>query len=330
MSQHSVEVVQIPALRPHPNADSLALVDIYGFQVVINKNDFHEGDLAVYVEPDYVVDTTMPQFAFLGTHRRIGVRRFRNEWSHGLLVKAPEGAKVGDDVMNLWGIGRFEPLMDGAQTGGEPVGGPPGLVVPVYDVENLRRWMNVFQPNEPVFITEKVHGCNGRFVYKDGQFYCGSRREWKAHDPNNLWWKVFYSNAALREWCFDNPGKVMYGEVYGFNVQDLTYNVEPGEVKFVVFDILSEGRWLDRNDFLHSAAYLYTAPCLEVGPMPDMARLQELAEQDSEVASWHGEEIHPLAQLSEGIVIRPVVERTDPRLGRVILKLVSNRYLERS
>jgi hypothetical protein len=33
--------------------------------------------------------------------------------------------------------------------------------------------------------------------------------------------------------------------------------------------------------------------------------------------------------LREGIVVRPLIERTDPEIGRVQLKIVSNAYLER-
>ena len=34
-------------------------------------------------------------------------------------------------------------------------------------------------------------------------------------------------------------------------------------------------------------------------------------------------------QLREGVVVRPQVERTDPEIGRIQLKLVSDKYLER-
>ncbi len=35
-------------------------------------------------------------------------------------------------------------------------------------------------------------------------------------------------------------------------------------------------------------------------------------------------------QIAEGIVVKPVVERTHRNVGRVALKLVSDKYLERS
>lgn len=48
--------------------------------------------------------------------------------------------------------------------------------------------------------------------------------------------------------------------------------------------------------------------------------MEELAEGDSLIGK----------HMREGIVIKPAVERLDLELGRVSLKLVSNRYLEKS
>ena len=71
--------------------------DIGEYQVVTKKGNFKAGDLGVYIQPDSVVPQTEP-FKFIweayvgldGTvpekRRRITVRKFRGEWSEGLLL----------------------------------------------------------------------------------------------------------------------------------------------------------------------------------------------------------------------------------------------------
>ena len=96
-STHHVNVVRIDEILPHPNADSLGIVYIGGYQCVVKKDNFLVGDLALYIQPDTIVPATEP-FKFLWADRefadgtiperlrRITVRRFRKEWSEGLLM----------------------------------------------------------------------------------------------------------------------------------------------------------------------------------------------------------------------------------------------------
>src|SRR5580692_5967553 len=94
---HQVIVVRIPEPRVHTNADTLELIDVLGYQVVAKKGNFKAGELAVYIQPDSVVPQTEP-FKWLWEpyvgidglvpprRRRVTVRKFRKEWSEGLLM----------------------------------------------------------------------------------------------------------------------------------------------------------------------------------------------------------------------------------------------------
>jgi len=144
---HQVNVVRIPEPRVHTNADSLELFDIGGYQVVAKKGEFKPGDLAVYIQPDSVVPQTQA-FRFIwdlhvgidlkvpAKYRRITVRRFRKEWSEGLLMPLADfgwqqGEKDGKpfyfyengvggvtagpegwDVSDILGITHYEPEED--------------------------------------------------------------------------------------------------------------------------------------------------------------------------------------------------------------------------
>ena len=175
---------------------------IFNYQCIVQKGQFKDGDLAAYIPPDSVVPDA-PEYAFLGDHKRIRVKKLRGIISMGLLMPAPDGSKQGDDVTELMGITHYEP--PDLTTGGENVSSPPGYH-PNYDVDTLYRYAHLFQPGETVWITEKIHGSNGRWVYVDGQMYCGSRNLWKKESDTSIWWKALHKTPNLEEFCHANPG----------------------------------------------------------------------------------------------------------------------------
>ena len=63
-STHRVNVVKIEEILPHPNADTLGIVYIGGYQCVVKKDAYKVGDLALYIQPDTIVPA-IPQFSFL-------------------------------------------------------------------------------------------------------------------------------------------------------------------------------------------------------------------------------------------------------------------------
>lgn len=98
-ANHQAKVVRIESIRVHTNADTLELVDIpdTDYQVVVKKGEFKVGDLGVYIQPDSIVPQTEPfRFIWEGQigidgvvpekRRRITVRKFRKEYSEGLLL----------------------------------------------------------------------------------------------------------------------------------------------------------------------------------------------------------------------------------------------------
>jgi RNA ligase len=138
MSQHQAKVVKISEILKHPNADSLGLVEVDGFQVVVRLDQFKPGDLAIYIEPDSIVPA-IPQFKFvwerdgagqpreiapdqeiLERWRRVTVRKFRKEWSEGLLMPVSDffsNAEMqivleGEDVAERLGITHWNPPED--------------------------------------------------------------------------------------------------------------------------------------------------------------------------------------------------------------------------
>ena len=316
---HKVEVVRIQ-VEAHPNADRLDVARIFGFTCCVAKGQFEDGQLAAYVQPDSVVDSTRPEFEFLAGHERIRVKKLRGVVSMGLLLPAPDGAQEGDDLAEHFGVTHYEPPILGERCG-EVEGGPVGVYAPKYDVESMYRYKRLFVDGEPVVATEKIHGANSRFVFasEENRMYCGSRGEWKAPNQSDIWWKALAGNQWIEEFCRQFPGEVLYGEVFG-SVQSLKYGAKPGEIFFRAFDVLRGSEWREYDDWTRFLPVEIRVPVIYRGPF-DFDQLVKLSDGQSTIPGAN--------HVREGIVVRPIPERNDPHQGRVHLKLVSNSYLEK-
>lgn len=396
-STHKVEVVRIGALEKHPNADSLSIVKLFGggYQCVVKTSEWAEGDLAAYVPPDSLVPLDRPEFAWLAdlgrtpftreekglqrSYHLIRVIKLRKVMSMGMLVKLPEGKAaekaigrshlgLADDLATFFEVLHYEPPVKDrntskATTYGSAAEPAPSVNPPGYDIDSLRRYSEVFQAGEPVYITEKIHGANARYTAEDrglfsysfGRYHSsirfgsrvlswgrtglklrklddfarymrvGSRNQWKRPDPNDIWWRALTPEMA--KFCKNHPGKVLYGEVYG-DVQDLDYGVPVGEVRFVAFDVLDENReWLPVGAFagLMQRYSIPIVPAIAINMPFDLDTVLSYAEGVSPLAGWNG----VMNQVREGVVVKPMQERKHPMVGRVVLKAVGTGYYER-
>jgi RNA ligase (TIGR02306 family) len=211
-STHRVEVVPV-ALEPHPAADTLSIVRVFaGYTVCVRSADWQGRTLGAYVPPDSLVDTTRPEFAFLADGKkaqlRIKVKKLRGVDSMGLLIPAPSGARVGDDLAEALGVVRYEPPLP-LSTMGEAAPEPRGRR-PLYDLDDLRRHAALFRPGEPVWITEKIHGSNARWCCVDGALHAAARSEWKKPDPKLIWWQALERTPVLAAWCRAHPDWTVY------------------------------------------------------------------------------------------------------------------------
>lgn len=316
-STSKVEVVPIE-LKPHPDAQSLSIVEVFGYTCVVRTEDWKDRKIGAYIPPDSVCPDT-PMFAFLGDARkRVKTVRLRGILSMGLLVPAPEGSKIGDNVADILGITHWEPPVEFA--GDQEASPPRGIFTPTYDVDTIRRFKHLFVEGEPVYVSEKIHGENFRLVFHSGELHLGSRTRWKKNIPGSDWWKVV--TPEMEQFCRENEGSILYGEAYG-KVKGFKYgNKGP---RFVAFDVLKKTEWLDAQEFCDTMS-AYGIPRVPIlgWEMPfNMEKIEELAEGESLLAKAWGE-----THVREGCVVKPMKERISPEIGRVMLKLVGNGYYE--
>jgi RNA ligase (TIGR02306 family) len=222
------------------------------------------------------------------------------------------------------GITHYEPPMIMAGTGGEAERPPKGYA-PVYDVDSFRRYHHVFINNEPVTISEKIHGCNSRFKYdnEQGRFHCGSKTEWKREDSNNIWWKALSLTKGVKEFLYNNPLLTLYAEVAGQIQKGFDYGVPKGEVRIFPFDILQGNQWMSYKE-ARRITQPYDIPWVPLvkDEIPyNFNTLVELAEGKSLVLGAN--------HIREGVVVKSCVERIDLEIGRVCLKIINPAYLNK-
>jgi RNA ligase (TIGR02306 family) len=327
MSEFNVVVVEIGKVGKHPNADNLSITQIMGgYPCIFRTGDFKQGDKAVYIPVDALVPLSDPRWEFLRnekkldkTHEKIKARRLRGIFSMGLLTPANDEWEVGKDVRDELHIDKYEGPVDVLSTSGTSV--VCALDLPVYDLEGLRKYKHILRAGEEVVCTEKLHGCNSRYVVgEDGKFWAGSHKTFKKETPGCLWWDIV-KRYDLQNKLASNPKMVIYGEIYG-QVQDLRYDAKPGEAWLRVFDVLDlhTRSWLNYDDCVAFANKLGLdmVPLLYRGPW-NLDDLLPLANGKSMIAN----------NTREGFVVKPVVERYDMHHGRVAFKMVGEDYLLR-
>ena len=170
-------VFTVADVAPHPNADRLEIVQALGWQVVCGKGLRKAGQKCIYVQPDSIVpDEWSEQWGVKDylkgkAKNRVGQIRLRGEPSFGFIVDVPihphtYAWKDGDDVSEYFGITKYEPPVKTSCGDAEVA---CDLFPEYTDIENLRNYPDVFEEDEMVVATEKIHGSNLRLGIVSGE-----------------------------------------------------------------------------------------------------------------------------------------------------------------
>jgi len=329
MSTTKIVVTQIEKVSPHDNADALELAQIGGWQCVVKKGEYQNGDKVVYFPPDTLIPQSWTDKFGVTNYcsekdnkmRRINRAKLRGEPSFGLVVRPEQDWEIDTDVTDFYGAEKYNPPVK--MSCGDS--GPEDPFCPRYtSIENLRGYTRVFAQGEEVIVTEKIHGTNVRIAITDGERKAGSRKHMRKEPENYAssyywfpWSKPDIVNM-MKELSKIHNNVVVYGETFG-KVQNLKYNV-PGGVDFRVFDMMLNGQWVNYDDC--------AAICEDHGVkmVPLIARIPYNLEKIAELSEGTTR-VNDANHMREGVVVKPVVERIDHKVGRVILKYVSDTYL---
>lgn len=181
MSDFKVPLTNILTISPHPKADRLEFATVYGFQVIVKKDQYKVGDAVVYIPIDSILPEWLENKLFpadskikLNSHR-VRQIRIRGMASQGMLVDTQDVAsKVNfkkahaeDDLAETLGITKYEPPVPGpSSTQGKDKQRNKRYEHPLFHkyngLDSIKWFPTMFKDGQLVVITEKLHGTHAR------------------------------------------------------------------------------------------------------------------------------------------------------------------------
>jgi RNA ligase (TIGR02306 family) len=352
VSTFAVRVERIGRVWKHENADLLEMASLEGkeYDFVVGKGDFKPGDIVIY----FPVDSVLPEWIssalnltgkLAGKDRnRVKTVRLRGNISQGVVCAREKLAptlppdlplQVGDDLTELLGVTKFDPPLVPSRWGNlAPL--PP--FVTAYDIESAQNFVEIADQlmEEPCFITEKLEGSHwSATLYADGELIASQRNfriipvEGGEHD----WYKVLRTQNLRKKieamWAYLAPDHrlqalTLRGEMLGPGVQGNLYNLKDHAVR--IFEIEFNQTPVEAARFLELSERfgLPIVPVLAVGvtlrEWLQGCTLKDASNGKSQLADV----------LREGIVVKPMTESRDARIGRVFIKQRSPEYLAKT
>ncbi len=365
MSKFGVTVEYLEKIEPHENADRLEMATLSGrdYSFVVGKGQFQAGDVVIYFPidsllPMSIVDKlgltgklahgNIPEDGSERLRNRVKTAKLRGNMSQGIVSGLTdladifpdldfESLQVGDDLTECFGVIKYEPPILPMRHGS--LARLPELVS-VYDIESAQNYadiMNEYLMDAPVYITEKVEGSNWwATIDVEGDIRVGQRNYEIIDivDYQHDWYKVLKTQSLEEKlkqlWnaLVDSDDTVklvtLRGEMTGPGIQGNYYKLK--DYKVWAFDIEVNGKPIDAGQFLELTLQLN----IEVVPLlaVNMTLKEWLDNHTIKEAADGQSTIHTVKR--EGIVIKPMTEQTDMRLGRVFIKQHSLAYLAKS
>lgn len=350
MSSLIVEVCKIDNIYKHPNADRLSIIEIKGWNCIVGLDQYKIGDLIVFVPPDSIVPANLIdkyELIYLRKNGRVSTTKLRGYISQGLILDLPEGKfKVGDNVAEILGITKYDPPESKVSMRGRQVSRKKlnSMFDKYTEIENINNYPGIFEQSDYVVITEKIHGSNFRaanleieinktqpFLYhlkkifekyilkRKYEFIIGSHNVQLINDKNYYDKNIYKIIADKYDLKNKIPnGYILYGEIYGKGVQELTYGLE--DIGLVIFDVKDQRGYISWN--------LVQEFCLERNlNTPPVLYEGEWINDLYKIYTTGNSLLSSKAQIREGCVIKCIPEKHHPWLGRKILKSINPEYL---
>jgi len=322
----SAQIVKILEVKKHPNADSLDLVKVLGWQCVAKLGEFKDGEKVIYIEIDTEVKER-PEFEFLRNKNfRVRTIRLRGELSQGLVLPLsvlPVGEyNEGDDVSELVGASHYEKpiiITDMGQTRGSF----PTHLISITDEDKIQNYPQVINEmlTQEVYVSIKMDGQSGTFIKDiDGKLRACSRRLEIKLD-NGIAGKFSY---LIEKYKLNNlpNGIIIQAEIYGPGIQGNKSGTK--ELGIQVFNVwsMAERRYFDYDEMKEFCDKLNI-------PMVQLYYLGIFKWNTVEEMLAEAEKVkYPNGADGEGLVWRLRKNKYSPILKHNFsVKTVSNKYL---
>lgn len=334
---------KIDEIRPIDGADAIECAVVGGWTVVVKRDEYKAGDLAVYLEIDSFVPTELAPFLtkpgnfpkeFNGVRgERLRTVKLRGQVSQGLLLKVGEcfgvtitlsdsdatPHKEGDDVSEALGIQKWEAPVP-AQLAGQVRGNFPGFISKTDQerIQNLTAELREWQDNSAFTweVTEKLDGSSMTvYVRDEDEGVCSRNLDLKRDEANSFWSVAIREDLIAKIRC-TGRNLALQGELIGEGIQKNPYGIR-GQA-FRLFDIYD----IDRGDYMSPAERRKLAEELGIQHVPLIA-----------VGMVIGEFVQGLLTMAEGkSALNAKTEREGlvfkcNTFGGPTFKAISNRFL---
>lgn len=339
----------ISAIEPITNADSIELVRILGWAVVVKRGEYRVGDKIIYCEIDSLLPER-PEFEFLrsncfkpaqidATGRiavpagfRIRTIKLRGQYSQGIcfpvsLLPNGDHIPIGTEVTAELGIVKWEPPIPAGMVG--KIKGPFPSFVPKTDETRVQLLADALERHKgkELIVTEKLDGSSFTAFHYQSQFGICSRNQWIDEMDGTSKYVAIAESFHLREKLAEMSKQLGFdlavqGEMIGPGIQGNKYRLEFVTLRFFNVVNLTTGMLLDFDQMQEviKSLGLVAVPFLEkVTLNHSIDELIKLAEGKSVLNS---------STLREGIVLRPISETFEPDTGgRLSFKAINPAFL---
>jgi RNA ligase (TIGR02306 family) len=280
-------------IKPIEGADNIELAVVGGWNTIVKKGEYKVTDLVVVATTDAIIplklSDAMGVTSYLRKGQRVRTVKLRGVYSECLIIPigfVPEKYRYeGSDCMELLEIFKYEPPVKTIQLS---VGGRkfkyhqnPNFHV-YYKFPNQKNVPDMFNEEDEVVITRKLHGTNARYgivkkkklslwdrvkvffgyEWEAFEFVVGSHNVEKGSDSQGFYdtnvWEEISNKYNIRQKLWNhvkdiyepfelNGGFIIYGEIYGYGIQK-GYDYGLDEIKFSGFDIEVDGEYQPYNE----------------------------------------------------------------------------------
>lgn len=311
-------VAKFNEIKPIEGADNIELGVIGGWNCIIKKGQYSVDDLVVVATTDAVIPQTISDAMNVTNYLRKGQRvrtvKLRGVYSECLIIPLTYAERLthpkakwaeGTDMMELLSITKYEPPVVQIQlASGKKVRyqNNPAFTT-YYKFPNAKNVAGMFNEENYVEITRKLHGTNARYgivkklklsfwdrvmkfigfakEWVEYEFVYGSHNVEKGSDSQGFYstdvWREVADRYGIKEKLWDlamlykdniGSGIIVYGEIYGPGIQK-NYDYKLTETQFAGFDLSINGEYQAvENTALIIKNYLELpyVPILYIGP----------------------------------------------------------------
>jgi RNA ligase (TIGR02306 family) len=287
-------VARINEIKPIEGADNIELAIVGGWNCIVQKGLYIAGGLVVVATTDAVIPQDLSDVLNVTNYLRKGQRvrtvKLRGVYSECLIIPLMHVLKgdintfkEGKDMMDLMSIYKYEPPVKQIQlASGRKIRyqDNPNFHI-YYKFPNLKNVPGMFNENDLVEITRKIHGTNARYgivrknklsildkikkffgnKWIEYEYVYGSHNVEKGSDSQGFYdtdvWATISEQFNIKNKLWDyakeigyellGEGVILYGEIFGAGIQK-GYDYGLNEISFCGFDFKVNGGYQTTYD----------------------------------------------------------------------------------